>query len=109
LSVNAAKDLRVHLTVALNKITKDVFNNNLAEAYTIQKGYLTKSGLRMSTMKPSEFGHRLKTVNGYLEYFPRGVSDTGEIMRNKPLSDDELLEILDAACPSRIQKLMISI
>jgi hypothetical protein len=59
-------------------------------------------------MKPSEFGHQLETVNGYLEYFPRQESDTGDLLHNKPLSEDELLEILDEAWPSGIQKLMIA-
>jgi hypothetical protein len=62
----------------------------------------------MWKMKPSEFGHRLETVNGDLEYFPRWESNTGDLLRNKPLSKDELLEILDEARPSGIQKLMIA-
>jgi hypothetical protein len=68
MSLNAMKDTRVHLTVALNKIAKSVFDNP-TEAYTIQKCYLKKSGLRMWKLKPSEFGHHLETVNAYLEYF----------------------------------------
>jgi hypothetical protein len=34
--------------------------------------------------------------------------DTGDLIQNKPLSEDELLEILDEAQPSGIQKLMIA-
>jgi hypothetical protein len=107
MSVNAAKDPRVHFTVALNEIAKGVFDNP-AEAYTVQKCYLKKSGLHMWKMKPSKFGHQLETVNGYLEYFPRQESNTGDLLQNKPLSEDELLEILDEARPSGIQKLMIT-
>jgi hypothetical protein len=107
MSVNAMKDPRVCLTVALNEIAKGVFDNP-AEAYTIQKCYLKKSGLHMWKMKPSGFRHRLETVNGYLEYFPRRESDTSDPLRNNPLSEDELLEILDEARPSGIQKLMIT-
>jgi hypothetical protein len=70
MSLNAAKDASVHLTAALNEIAKSVIDNP-AEAYTIQKGYLKKSGLRMWKLKPSEFGHCLEMVNAYLEYFPR--------------------------------------
>jgi hypothetical protein len=107
MSLNAAKDTRVHLTVALNEIAKGVFDNPV-EAYTIQKRYLKKSGLRMWKLKPSKFGHCLEMVNTYLEYFPRQESDTGDLIWNKPLSKDELLEILDEARPSGIQKLMIA-
>jgi hypothetical protein len=107
MSLNAVKDARERLTVALNEIAKGVFDNPM-EAYTIQKCYLKKSGLRMWKLKPSEFGHHLETVNAYLEYFPRQESDTGDLIRNKPLSEDELLEILDEARPSGIQKLMIA-
>jgi hypothetical protein len=70
MSLNATKDMRVSLTVALNEIAKGVFDNP-AEAYTVQKCYLKKSGLQMWKLKPSEFGHRLETVNAYLEYFLR--------------------------------------
>jgi hypothetical protein len=107
MSLNAAKDARVCLTVALNEIAKGVFDNP-TEAYTIQKRYLKKRGLWMWKLKPSEFGHHLETVNAYLEYFPRRESDTGDLIRNKPLSKDKLLEILDEARPSGIQKLMIA-
>jgi hypothetical protein len=107
MSLNAAKDVRVCLTVALNEIAKGVFDNPM-EAYTIQKRYLKKSGLRMWKLKPSEFGHHLEMVNSYLEYFPRRESDTGDLIQNKPLPEDELLEILDEAQPSAIQKLMIA-
>jgi hypothetical protein len=70
MTLNAAKDARVCLTVTLNEIAKGVFDNP-AEAYTIQKHYLKKSGLRLWKLKPSKFGHRLEMVNAYLEYFPR--------------------------------------
>jgi hypothetical protein len=56
----------------------------------------------------SKFGHRLETLNGYLEYFPRRESAEGTLLQNKPLSEDELLEIVDEAQPSGIQKLMIA-
>jgi hypothetical protein len=59
-------------------------------------------------LQPSEFGHRLETLNGYLEYFPRQESAEGNLLQNRPLSEDELLEIVDEAWPSGIQKLMIA-
>jgi hypothetical protein len=65
MTLNAEKTARVRLTIALNEIAKSVFNN------PIQKCYLKKSGLRIWKVKPSKFGHRLETLNGYLEYFPR--------------------------------------
>jgi hypothetical protein len=70
MSLNATKDARVRLTVALNEIAKAVFDNP-TEAYTIQKHYLKKSGRWMWKLKPSEFGHHLETVNAYVEYFLR--------------------------------------
>jgi hypothetical protein len=70
MTLNDEKTARVRLTIALNEIVKSVFNNP-AEAYTVQKRYLKKSGLRMWKAKPSEFGHHLETLNSYLEYFPR--------------------------------------
>jgi hypothetical protein len=62
----------------------------------------------MWKMKPSEFGHRLEMVNSYLVHFPRKELDTGDLIRSKPLSEDELLEILEEAQHSGIQKLMIA-
>jgi hypothetical protein len=97
MSLHAAKDARMGLTVALNEIAKGVFDNPAEAFSTIQKRYLKKSGLQMWKLKPSEFGHHLETVNAYLEYFPRRESDTGDLIWNKPLSEDELLEILDEA------------
>jgi hypothetical protein len=105
MSLNAVKDTRVHLTVALNEIAKSVFDNP-SEAYTIQKHYLKKSGLRMWKLKPSEFGHHLEMVNAYLEYFKRRESDTGDLIRNKPHFKDELLEILDGQKISAIARKM---
>jgi hypothetical protein len=70
MTLNAKKTAWVRLTIALNEIGKSVFNNP-AEAYTIQKRYLKKSGLQMWKAKPSKFGHQLETLNGYQEYFPR--------------------------------------
>jgi hypothetical protein len=46
MSLNAAKDARVRLAVALNEIAKGVFDIPV-EAFTVQKCYLKKGGLRM--------------------------------------------------------------
>jgi hypothetical protein len=70
MTLNAKKTAWIRLTIALNKIAKSDFNNP-AKAYTVHKLYLKTSGLRMWKAKPSEFGHRLETLNGYLEFFPR--------------------------------------
>jgi hypothetical protein len=107
MTLNAEKTAWVQLTIALNEIAKSVFNNP-AEVYTVQKHYLKKSGLRMWKAKPSKFGHQLETLNGYLEYFPRRELAEGTLLQNRPRSEDELLEIVDEARPSGIQKLMIA-
>ena len=78
------------------------------ESYTIQKRYLIKGSLKIGQNRPSVFARRLETLNGYLKYFPRRTQDNGHLARNNPITDDQLMEVMDEARPGSIQTLMIN-
>ena len=61
----------------------------------------------MFATKPSQFYNRLEQLGvTYLPYFPRKTVNS-KLIINKPLTSDELMEIIDEARSLPIQKMMV--
>ena len=57
---------------------------------------------------PRKFYKRLEQVNNYLNFFPWQGSNTRSASYAEPLSDNDLMDILDKAHSTDIRKLMLA-
>ena len=86
---------------ALEKVTLKAFRND-HHAYRRQVRYM-RYQLYFTTTNFENFFHRLKQLNNYLKYFPI-PPQKGEV---KPLSEDDLMEIIDNAKPLEYNQAML--
>ena len=86
---------------ALAKVTLKAFAND-RHAYRRQVRYM-RYQLYFTTTNFENFFHRLKQMNTYLKYFPI-PPQKGEV---EPLSDEDLIEIIDNAKPLEYNQAML--
>ena len=79
---------------ALNDVALMVFKDG-TDSIRAQKRYL-RNNLSIGNMDPEMWAQRLEKINRYLQYFPVETV-TADNPRNKPLAEDELVDIMDNA------------
>ena len=81
------------------------------EAVKVQKRYLREGGLMFcgEYSSPREFYERLGHLNQLIEFFPFVTKANGTTVRPSPLDDDDLIEILDKARTTDMQKMMLAL